>query len=226
MTNSRMHYFVHLTAFVSLLVTVERIYAAEYSCTSGDVTCLIAAINEANGIPGEHTISLEPGKYTLQAADNNIDGSNGLPSIRARVRIQASDEDFPTIIERDLASAGAFRIFHVSEGGELSLQGVTIERVRLGSGAAIFNRGITSLRDSIVQNIIGLDGVIHNFGTLNVFRSIIADNGASGSGGGIYNRTGGSVVVENSSIDHNAANAGGGVFNEGSLIVRNSAVIF
>jgi hypothetical protein len=43
--------------------------AAEFFCPSGNVTCLIAALNEANGMAGEHIINLEPGSYTLQAID-------------------------------------------------------------------------------------------------------------------------------------------------------------
>lgn len=31
----------------------------------GHVTCLIAPINDANTLPGEHVINLEPGNYTL-----------------------------------------------------------------------------------------------------------------------------------------------------------------
>ena len=104
-------------------------------------------------------------------------GANGLPSIRRSIRIQASADDPPTVIERDPAAQG-FRIFHVSVGGELSLDGVTIQRGTSGfsGGPAIFNRGVTSLQDSIVTDNCGELGAIYNFGTLNVFRSIITDN--------------------------------------------------
>ena len=45
-------------------------------------------------------------------------------------------------------------------------------------------------------------------------------------GGGIHNESGGNVLVENSTIAHNASADGGGIFNYGSLVVRNSAIIF
>ena len=87
--------------------------------------------------------------------------------------------------------------------------------------------GVTSLRDSIVTDSVAQsEGTIHNTGTLNVFRSIIADNVGGFFGGGINNSPGGSALVENSSIAHNASTVGGGIFNEGSLVVRNSAIIF
>ena len=101
----------------------------------------------------DHTINLEPGIYTLQMVDNMTDGANGLPSIRRSIQIQASADDPPTVIERD-PGAPSFRIFHVSAGGELSLDGVTVQRGSSGDfgGSAIFNRGITSLQDSIVTD--------------------------------------------------------------------------
>jgi hypothetical protein len=58
-----------LTVYCSAVLTFLKIQladAAEFSCASGDVTCLIAAINEANAVSGEHTIHLEPGSYTLK----------------------------------------------------------------------------------------------------------------------------------------------------------------
>lgn len=99
--------------------TIQLADAAEFFCPAGDVTCLIAAINEANVIPGENVINLEPGSYTLQTIDNGPTfGGNGLPVIGSSIRIQATAEDLPTVIERDL-NAPAFRIFEVSVGGEL-----------------------------------------------------------------------------------------------------------
>jgi hypothetical protein len=87
------------------------------------VGCLIAKINEANGLPGQHTINLEPGSYTLQTIDNGppLD-ANGLPVISGSIRIQATAEDLPTVIERD-PNAPAFRIFEVSANGVLHLDG-------------------------------------------------------------------------------------------------------
>lgn len=86
--------------------SVKLADAAEFWCPADDVTCLIAAINEANAMPGEHTINLEPGSYTLQTVDN---GLNGLPVISGSIRIQATAEDVPTTIERDV-NAPSFRI--------------------------------------------------------------------------------------------------------------------
>jgi hypothetical protein len=206
--------------------------AAKFFCSSGDVTCLIAAINEANGNPGKHVIELEPGIYTIQAA---TEGFNALPIIRRSIQIKATTDTAPTVIERD-PDALPFRIFQVAPGGELVLDGVTIQRgtgaiAFVPFGAAILNAGTTSLRDSIVTNNIGEGGAIHNSGTLNVFASIITDNFGGHFGGAISNglpgETAGNVLIENSTISQNASAAGGGILNsEGSLVVRNSAIIF
>jgi hypothetical protein len=220
---SRVWEVVVLTLII--LWPFKSMYAAEFFCPSGNVTCLIAAINEANGMLGEHVINLEPGIYTLQQAIGNVVfGGTGLPSITGSIRIHPSAENSPTIIERDL-NAAFFRILQISSGGELILDKMILQRGRGNFGTAIFNQGMLSLQDSIVtDNSFGEAGAIHNLGTLNVIRSIIADNVTGHEGGGISNETAGVVLVENSTIDHNGSADGGGIFNRGTLVVRNSAI--
>jgi hypothetical protein len=165
---------------------IDRVHAAEFFCRSGDVTCLIAAINEANGMPGEHVINLEPGSYTLQTIDNGPPfNGNGLPVIMSSIRIQASAENLPTVIERD-ANAPGFRIFEVATVGKLTLDDVTVQRgAPFATAAAILNRGVTSLENSVVRDSnTEFNGAIHNLGTLRVIRSIIADNFGGHLGGG------------------------------------------
>ena len=116
---------VQLILSVSVLMSLERVYAAEFFCSSGNVTCLIAYINEANTLPGQHIINLEPGKYTLQAIDKAL-SENGLPVIKSALQIKALNDDLPTVIERD-AEALIFRIFSVSAGAELTLDGITVQ---------------------------------------------------------------------------------------------------
>jgi hypothetical protein len=210
-----------------LLVTLiaPHIYAAEYSCTSGDVTCLIASINDANTLPGQHIINLEPGNYTLHAIDNEVSlNANGLPVITSSVQITPVADDLPTVIQRD-AGAPFFRIFSVSPGGELILDGLTVQGGGFVISPAILNGGITSLNNSVVTNSRGELGAIHNTGTLKVLTSIIVDNFGGHDGGGIVN-VGGSVLVENSTIAHNSGIGPGGISNfGGSIRVRNSAII-
>jgi hypothetical protein len=147
--------------------------------------------------------------------------------ITGSIRIQASADEPPTVIERDPGAPG-FRIFNVSAGGELNLEGVTVKRglTGFGAGPAIFNLGITSLRDSTVTDSTGESGAIHNIGTLNVFRSIVAHNGTGHEAGGIFNESGGNVLIEDSTIAHNSTDGAGGILNRGAMVVRNSSIIF
>src|SRR5687768_2204181 len=205
-----------LTVTLLGLCMIKAAHAAEFFCSSGDVTCLIDAINSANGMPGEHTINLEPGSYTLQTINNGQGSSaNGLPVITSSIQIRATADDLPTVIERD-PNASAFRIFQVS--GELTLAGVTIQK---GGGfpgpsivfaPAILNGGVTSLEDSIVMDSRGdFGGAINNSGTLRVIRSIIAGNLEMHDAGGIVNEPGGNLLVENSTIARNFSQGAGGI---------------
>src|SRR5262249_28841075 len=76
---------------LSLALVPPAVQAATFSCASGDVQCLIIAINQANAnLQPENTIHLEAGTYTLTNIDNNTDGPNGLPSITSTLTIDAA----------------------------------------------------------------------------------------------------------------------------------------
>jgi hypothetical protein len=120
-TNLRPSYLLVSLQAVTFIVFIhgalEVVHAADFSCppimlagsamATGDVTCLIAAINSANGMPGQHVINLAPGIYTLQIVDNNTDGANGLPSIKRSIQIQSSG----TIHQPSLSEIQARRLF-------------------------------------------------------------------------------------------------------------------
>jgi hypothetical protein len=223
-----------LTAISLLFLTpVKKIDAAEFSCSSGNVTCLISAIETANLLPGAHTIMLDPGIYTLPASlrsptDPSVaDAVNGLPSIKGSIRIQAISDTDLTIIERDPNAAESFRILHVSLGGELIVSGVMLRRGRSGvfMGPAIFNRGVTSVEDSVVTEATGEAGAIHNRGVLNILRTTIVANGTGHEGGGIHNSVGASLLVENSTISHNGSADGGALFNRGAAVIKDTSIV-
>lgn len=65
----------------------DSLWAGEFFCASGNVTCLIAAINEANGNGEENTINLAAGTYIVTAVNNTEDGANGLPSVTGNLAI-------------------------------------------------------------------------------------------------------------------------------------------
>ena len=89
-----------LTVTLFALWGIGLAHAAEFFCASGDVTCLIAAINKANQNGKNNTINLEAGEYTLTTVDNVTEGANGLPSITGTMTIQGPEGTGSTI-ERD-----------------------------------------------------------------------------------------------------------------------------
>jgi len=215
-----------LLALVALILTRSASARADdFFCSSGDVACLIAAINSANARPGEHVINLQPGIYTLETAV--VAFGFGTPAISGSIKIQATGDDRPTIIERDPA-APPFGIFFVSASGELTMSGLTIQRSD-STHAAIFNQGILSLQDCVItNNINAFQGTIDNAGTLHVLRTIVTDNGTGNvhDAGGILNEVGGIALIEFSTIAHNVADGSGGILNQGAMVVRNSSIIF
>src|SRR4030095_13444064 len=114
--------------FGSLLIIASigaggPVHAAEFSC--GNVTCLIAKINEANTNADADTINLDPGTYTLTSIDNSTNGPNGLPIITSDITINGEDA-VTKIIERDPVATFFFRIFAVAVSGKLTLNGLAV----------------------------------------------------------------------------------------------------
>ncbi|HEU4340586.1 MAG TPA: choice-of-anchor Q domain-containing protein [Candidatus Binatia bacterium] len=234
-------------AAFAVLRSLNSVHPAEFSCPSGDVTCLIAAINEANENGEENTISLEPGTYTLRTVDNNIigpeglpEGPNGLPSITGKITIRQNE--LGATIERDRV-AQPFRLFHITSGGSLNLFGLGLRYGRDQSdfgGGAILNRGVVRIETlAIYENTKttgpGLHTVggagISNLGRALVLNTDIADNTVTedefvnGLGGGIFNGFGAELEITGSFIYRNrSVRLGGGIFNGGDLRITATAI--
>ena len=221
-----------------MLVTLQSLHAAEFFCPSGNVTCLIAAINEANLSARPHTIFLEPGTYTLTNVDNDTDDPNGLPSITGTIAIRQNDQ--LATIERD-PGAPPFRLFHVAPSGDLKLYGLglrngdnflsgTDESSR--GGGAIYNRGSLSLEQlAIYQNTsFGRDnfgGAIRNDG-----RAVLVDTELYSNFGEFHQAAGGGAIgnlgeltITRVVIRGNNGNSQGGITSLGELTMSDSAVI-
>jgi len=85
---------------ICALGLAQPVPAAEFTCASGDVACLINAINQANANGEANRITLRRGTYTLTAIDND---ANGLPVITSLLIIRGQGAE-TTIIERDTAA--------------------------------------------------------------------------------------------------------------------------
>ncbi|MFC4495648.1 hypothetical protein ACFPA8_16080 [Streptomyces ovatisporus] len=164
-----------------------------------DVAALRTAIGNANTDGG--TIALAPHcVYTLTAADNPDDG---LPEITGKVRITGNN----TTIQR-AQFAPAFRIFHVGQGGSLSLDSLTVRGgqappapLLASNGGAVYNdRGRVALTDTTVRN-----------------------NSSSWLGGGIWNSRG-TLVLRNTTVRDNTSENAGGVATNGTMTMRGGAL--
>ncbi|MBL1099062.1 hypothetical protein [Streptomyces coffeae] len=175
-----------------------------------DIAALRAAITDAN--TGGGSIVLAPRcVYTLRQADN---AGDGLPEITGNVQITGDN----SIIER--SSPAGFRIFHVKEGGSLSLKCITVRYGQTiagdGDGGGVFNeRGTLTLTDSTVRNnIAGVGGGIWNRqGTLTLKNTRVTNN-RGGFGGGVA--TNGTMTMEGGTLhDNTGGEWGGGLANAG-----------
>jgi hypothetical protein len=200
-----------------------------------DSNALIDAINFANNTPNTtDTINLElVCQYVLTDVDNTVtpDGNNGLPSIISPIIINGNAA---TIARSSAAGTPEFRIFHIEEEGNLTLNNVNItngnldtgDHFRWTSGGAIFNRGSLTITDSTFyeNSTLQAGGAIINYETSALL--IITDtdfnaNHAGVKGGAIFNEDG-EVSVSNSTFSSNDARSGGAIFNDAVFTVNNS----
>ncbi|BAU23101.1 hypothetical protein THC_0709 [Caldimicrobium thiodismutans] len=213
----------------------------------GDGTCadssgrcsLRAAIMEANALGGgPHTIILQSGQtYNLSLDPNKGDeawGSEDDLDIVAVITIQgngATVQRNPVFNCTDYGNIGAFRIFEVMSGGELTIKNLTIKNGCDKDGGGIKNAGKLSIISStITGNSASYDGGgIYNSGTLTITGSTISGNRAFYYGGGIYNS--GTITITSSTISGNSAYGsvppeGGGIYNTrtGTLTITSSII--
>jgi hypothetical protein len=118
---------------------------------------------------------------------------------------------------------------NTSGGGIYNEQGgraTLIDDIVNGNGAKSYGGGIfnnagssTSMQQSIVyNNSVVADGAgIYNKGRLQLVRSRLTTNSATGNGGGTFNTEEGTEVFYSSQVDRNLAAGGGGVYNDGLL---------
>lgn len=170
--------------------------------SAGRVT-LRAAIMEANALAGDDVIVLGAGTWSLGIAgageqlgrtgDFDILDTTGTLTIRGA----GAGSTF-------IDGAALERIFHVSSGATLILDGVTVRNGRVtGSedGGAIRNDGGTvTVSNSILSGNVSLDdgGAVNNSGTMTIVNSTLSKNSAVNGGGAIRNV--GTLTIINSTV--------------------------
>ena len=203
MTDTRRR--VSLTAVTGLglcltLLSVGQAHAhAPARVPCDDVAALKAAIDTANTSGG--SIALAPRcVYSLTEADNTDDG---LPEITGNVRITGGDR---TVIQR-ASGATAFRIFHVTQGGSLSLDSLTV-RGGDASGPGYADAG---------------GGIFNDHGKATLTGVTVRSNRSGFLAGGIWNNLG-TLVLKDTTIHDNASRVGGGVATSGTMTMEGGAL--
>ncbi len=254
---SHLHAFVAtlnrpLSLFLALMLVVSMLWAipprvaraATFTVNStvdavdanpGDGVCatatgectLRAAIMEANALPGDDTITLPAGTYTLSIAGAGEDaGATGDLDISSNLTITGADAS-TTVIEAE----GIDRVLNVIGSIPVNISGVSISGGNSGlfSGGGILNRfGILTLTNSaIVSNTAqgGAGGIFNSAGVLTLTNSTVSGNTALVNGGGIVNSDGSTLTLTNSTVISNTASDGGGIYNNvATLTATNSTV--
>ena len=193
---------------------------------NNNVCTLRAAIEKANYWPGGGaTITFgvtPPATYTLQFGALVI--TNSLTLTGGGVS--------RTIVDGNGAVTND-RVFQVTGGAVVSLGALTIQggsRTDVGAAIDVTAGSQVRLDNSVVQNngcacTSSPGAVIANTGVLTLTNSVVAGNnlGSNAIGGAVIN--GGTAWLVNDTIRDNAADTGGGVLNEGTMTIRNSAII-
>ena len=234
------------TLFLALILTFAL---ALSGCTlpdfGGPPVCstefLINSINDANSNgPGTDTIDLDGTcTYQLDAVDNTVDGNNGTPTITSAIVINGNGATVRRSVDSQKA---AIRLFHVSQGGELTLNNVRLmdgmgmeptdvtDTIR-NSGGAIFNNGTLTVNGCFfdINRAKLKGGAIYNAGLMTVSSSTFLNNDvnigneAGESGGAIFNA--GTATLTSSTLNANiASQSGAGIANTGTMTVINSTL--
>lgn len=207
-------------------------------CAAGaaEPRCSLRAALDAANAAGGGVIRLAAGSvHTLTgvAAVNGLEGGSGLPSVSADVTIEGNG----AVVERSPApGTPAFRIFHVTSRGRLTLRDLTVRNGLTDShtdGGGLWNTGTLVLeRVTLTGNAAGDDGGgIRNDGVLRMVGCFVIANragGDGGTGGGLYNLpvmgAGEATILGTVLRGNQAADRGGAIWNSGTLSLEGSAL--
>jgi CSLREA domain-containing protein len=210
----------------STLDGVDAIPGNGICATATGVCTLRAAIQETDALPGADTINVPAGTYVLTIAGANEDlAATGDLDIAGDLTIAGAGAA-TTIIDGNGAVTGD-RVFQITTGSSGLFVGVAISGVTIrggiapsaqnGGGINNSNGRLTLNNVTVTGNSAGVSGDtsgasgggIHNPNTAGVTlaltNSIVSDNRAFRTGGGINNGRAATVAITNSVLSRNTA---------------------
>lgn len=224
-------YFFALICVV--IAGAERAHATTLTVTStadsgvGSLRDAIAAASDGDTI--QFDAALNGQTITLTSAELVIDKG---------ITLSGPGPDM-LAVSRD-SNASNFRIFHVTPGHTVIIEGVTVSGGHGdGEGGGVLNEQATLIIDNCTvqsnstEAITG--GAIANVGEqssaiMTIVNSTVSNNSVTGNAGGIINS--GTLTISNSTVSNNTASAvfpaifgmGGGISNGGMLEVSQSMI--
>ena len=225
--------FLAITFLLSFFCPLPTI-AAEYNVTTmvdtigGAGLSLRDAIIDANANPGQDTINIPSGTYQfLIAPENEIHSTTGDLDITDDLIINGSGQGSTIIDANDLD--GVFEIF---SGVPVVMNDLTIQNGFRANGAGIGSAGDVTLNNvTVTSNQASNGGGLLNAGQMTLNNVTVTSNSANGSGetgfgGGIFNNTGATLVIDNSTLEDNVSDSdGAGIFNNSGaeITISNSS---
>jgi CSLREA domain-containing protein len=200
------------------------------ACTANDCS-LREAVRRANSTAADDRIVLKAKTYGLEQSNFDDDATAGdldVVSGSGRLTIAGKGSGKTTIDGNGVVES----ILQTLAGARLTVTELTLTDGGLsGAGGALSNRGNSSLqRVAMRANSGGLvGGAIYNAGagSLQISRSVIADNEAGG-GGAIWSENEGNVTITRSRLIGNRALdfGGGAIYNqdESRMTIRRSRI--
>ncbi|MGQ0594415.1 MAG: right-handed parallel beta-helix repeat-containing protein [Gammaproteobacteria bacterium] len=219
-------------AGVALLLALGQAPVLAATITVGGGCTLLDAVTAANtdaatgGCPaGSDADVIElTGNVTLSAVNNTTEGLNGLPSVTSAITLNGNGH---TLQRSTVTGTPEFRLFHVPDTGNLTINQLTLTNGRVGStsypapGGAALNHGTLTLANSTISgnSAVHFGGGLYNSGILTLTNSTISRNSANYNGGGVSNY--GTLTLTNSTV---SGNSGGGFRNRGAATLTDSTV--
>ena len=215
-------------------LVVTRTDDREFTCSVGDCS-LREAVNAANALPTDDTITFDPNVFATQQtieltsiSSFNLVRNNGTLTVNGAGKVTITGPNY-------FDSA-----FQVLPGANLTINDLGIDAVS-GSGIYVGGGGTLTVNNSTISNCVSSrNGLgIENNGILVMNNSTISGNTSpvandhSGNGGGIYNA--GTATIKNSTIANNQLydcacipnlGQGGGIYNAsiGTVTIANTII--
>jgi hypothetical protein len=199
------------------------------------------AVALANVLPGDHTVSFDPGMdggaVILTSGELELSGSGGVTTIDGAGRFT-------------LDGGNRTRLIEIDPGARAVLHGLALINGNAGWGAGLYNRGTLSVADRVLYGNTGYAGggvlnqgqltvygstlafnvatfgaAIDNEGVLTAYNSTFAYNAALRGGGALHNEPTGTARLSSLTISRNSADRGGGLDVAGGLVLLRNCIV-